>query len=218
MINRLEKIDKAKKLRVNGNSLSSIASNLDVAKSTAYLWCKDIELSLEQKKSIRKQNLGYKLGALANKVKRQKEIAIIRQKSLKELEPLDKNDLLRLKDIGTMLYWAEGTKKNVVDITNSDPELIKIGMLWFRKVCGVKDEKFRASIFYHSGQDETAMKEYWSKVSGIPLEQFTKSIFKKEGTGHRKNILYYGTCKIRVNDKNLLHRILTWMTQLHIQK
>ncbi len=217
MIDRLEKIGKAKEMRRNGNTLSKIACDLQIAKSTAHLWCQNIQLSQEQKISIRKQNLGYKLGALANKVKRQKEIAVIKQQSLVEIEPLDKNNLVRLKDIGTMLYWAEGTKKNVVDITNSDPEIIKIGMLWFRKVCGVEDNKFRASVFYHSGQNEIAIKKYWSDISGIPLGQFTKSMFKKEGTGHRKNILYHGTCKIRVNNKNLLHRILTWMEQLHIK-
>ena len=217
MIQRLEKISKAKYLREDGKSLNEIATTLNVAKSTASLWCRGIELSQKQKDNLGLKNQGYILGALANKVKRQKEVAIIRKRSLGEIEPLDKNDLKRLKDIGTMLYWAEGTKKNVVDITNSDPEIIKIGMLWFRKVCGVEEDKFRASIFYHFGQNEIEIKKYWSDISGIPLEQFTKSMFKKEGTGHRTNILYNGTCKIRINNKNLLYRILTWMEQLHIQ-
>jgi len=216
MIQRLEKISKAKLLRKEGKSLNEIANTLNVAKSTTSLWCQNIELSQKQKNKLGLKNRGYIKGALANKIKRQKEIATIRKNSLNEIEPLNKNDLIRLKDIGTMLYWAEGTKKNVVDITNSDPEMIKVGMLWLRKVCGVENDKFRASIFYHLGQDENEMKNYWSKITGIPLTQFTKSMFKKEGTGHRRNILYNGTCKIRVNSKNLLHRILTWMEQLHI--
>lgn len=217
MVIRQEKIKTARLLRAKGKSLSKIADSLNIAKSTACLWCKDIQLSQEQRKNISRLNQGYKLGALANKIKRQKEITIIRQRSLKEIERLDKNDLERLKDIGTMLYWAEGTKKNVVDITNSDPELIRIAMFWLREICGVENNKFRASIFYHSGQDEIEIKKYWSKITKIPLEQFTKSIFKKEGTGHRKKILYYGTCKIRVNNKDLLCRILTWIEQFHIK-
>jgi hypothetical protein len=48
------------------------------------------------------------------------------------------------------------------------------------------------------------------------LSQFQKSILKKEGTGHRKNILIYGTCKIRVCDCDLLHKILAEIDQLKI--
>lgn len=216
MINRQKKISIARYLRQTGKSLTEISDGLHIAKSTAHLWCLDIQLSQNQKTIIRNRNQGYKLGALANKEKRQKEVFLIKQKSAKEIERFNKNDLKRLKDIGAMLYWAEGTKKNVVDITNSDPEIIKIAMLWFRKICCVADDKFRASIFYHSGQNEDEMKKYWSEISGIPLNQFTKSMFKEEGTGHRRNILYNGTFKIRVNNKNLLYRILTWIEQLHI--
>ena len=45
----------------------------------------------------------------------------------------------------------------------------------------------------------------------IPIPQFGKSYIKREGTGHRKNILYNGTIKIEVCDKNLLHKILGWI-------
>lgn len=216
MLKNVEKFNSARDLRKGGQSYSEISEALHVSKSTVCIWCKDIQLNQEQKQNIAKKNQGYKLGALANKIKRQKEIEVIRSEAFKEITSLDKNDARRLKDIGTMLYWAEGTKKNVVDITNSDPEIIKIGMSWLRNICGVKDHQFRASIFYHAGQDENEIKEYWSKITDIPLNQFTKSIFKKEGTGHRKRVLYNGTCKIRVNNKNLLHRILAWIEQLYI--
>lgn len=209
--------NKAKKLRKSGKSLADIGRILGVAKSSVSIWCRDIKLADSQIKKLKNNNRGSALGALANKIKREKEICSIKTLAKKQIEILDSNDLKRLRDIGTVLYWAEGTKKHVVDITNSDPQIIKIAMLWFRKICKVDEKKFHISIYYHSGQKEEEIKNYWSNVTRVPLNQFYKSIFKKEGTGQRKNVLYYGTCKIRINDCDLLHRILAWIEQLHLQ-
>jgi hypothetical protein len=205
----------AQELRQHGKSLSWISAELGVAKSSVSLWCRFIDLDEKQKNLLFSRANSPKNGALANKLKRQKELDVISQMARLEINRLTTNDLVRLKDIGTVIYWAEGTKKNLVDITNSDPEMIKVAMAWFRLICGVEESKFRACIYYHTGQDELKIRQYWSGITGIPLEQFHKSIFKKEGTGHRKNILEFGTCKIRVCDRNLLHRILTWIRQLY---
>lgn len=154
---------------------------------------------------------------MSNKNKRQKQLLDISIAAKAEIVPFDPNDLERLKDIGTTLYWAEGGKRHKkVDITNSDPQIIRIGMHWLRVICKVPEHRFKATIYYHAGQNEEEIKQYWSTVTGIPLTQFGKSIFKKEGTGHRKRILYYGTCKVVVCDADLLHRILTWIKQLHL--
>jgi hypothetical protein len=48
-------------------------------------------------------------------------------------------------------------------------------------------------------------------VTGIPIAQFGRSHIKREGSGHRKNVLYKGTVKINIFDKNLLHKILGWI-------
>lgn len=206
----------ARELRNQGKSLRSISLLLGVAKSSVSLWCQDIALTSQQAEKLKSRFDAPKRGALANKVKRHREVEKIRRSARPQLLKISMNDIKRLRDIGTVLYWAEGTKSRVVAITNSDPEMIKVAMLWFRNVCLVPEEKFRVSIYYHSGQNEKEIKEYWAKITKVPLDQFHKSILKKEGTGHRKNILYNGTCKVLVCDKNLLCRILTWIEQLHI--
>lgn len=217
MIDYAAKRSRAKSLRKQGKSLGEISKILHVAKSSVSLWCRDIKLTKNQIDVLKSKPNGSKLGALANKIKRQNEINLIRLAARSEITPFKADDLARLKDIGAIIYWAEGTKKNVVDITNSDPEMIKIAMNWFREICGVKDDKFRLSIFYHAGQNEFEIKKFWSEITKVPISQFHKSMLKKEGTGHRKNVLYNGTCKIRVHDKDLLYRILTWIEQLYIK-
>ena len=113
-----------------------------------------------------------------------------------------------MKLAGLMLYWAEGNKRNSVGVSNSDSELIRFMMKWFREVCSVSDERFKIYLNIHSGQDEIEIKKFWSNIIGLPVSQFGKSYIKKEGTGHRKNILYNGTIKIQICDKDLLYKIL----------
>ena len=109
------------------------------------------------------------------------------------------------------LYWAEGDKTGRVGLSNSDPRLIELMMKWFRACCQVPEGKFRVYLHRHSGQDDQAMKFFWQGVTGLPLSQFGKSFVKQEGTGHCKKRLYYGTIKINVSNRNLLHRIHGWI-------
>lgn len=149
------------------------------------------------------------MGSKATQAKRAKETAEIKGKAKLEISCLSKNEF---NLAGIMLYWAEGAKSaKYVDITNSDPLLIKFMVSWLRIICEVPKDKFRASLNLHSGQNEEEIKEYWSKITNIPINQFRKSYFKKEGSGYRKNKLYKGTIKIRVCDNNLLHKILGWI-------
>jgi hypothetical protein len=209
--------EQARELRKQGKSLGWIARQVGVAKSTVSLWCRDLALTDEQKALLVKTYDARMAGARANKSKREAQIVTVRTLAKLEIDPLDPTDLKRLKDIGTVLYWAEGGKrKRSIDMTNSDPEIMRIAMLWFREICHVPEERFRVAIYYHYNQNEDKIKRYWSEVTGIPLSQFHKSIFKKEGTGHRKRVLHHGTCKVRVGDADLLHRVLAWIEQLHL--
>ena len=209
--------EQARALRSQGYSLKSISLRLGVAKSSVSVWCKGIVLSPERIGELRSRLSAPKLGALANRLKRQQQVNYIRTEARKNFPKLSSEETIRLRDIGTAFYWAEGTKVgNSVDFTNSDPEMVKTAMAWLRIVCQVPENKFRLSVYYHANQDEDVIKDFWSKVTQVPLNQFTKSNLKKEGSGHRKNILYMGTCKVRVCDKDLLYRILTWIQQLHL--
>lgn len=217
MLKKVIEYQKARLLRQGGKSLKEISDILGVAKSSVSLWCKKITLSNDRIIQLRSRKNAPKNGAQANRTKRQKELALIREEAQLEVVPFTADQLDRLKDIGTIIYWAEGTKKRLVDITNSDPYIIRLAMRWFREICHVPESKFRISVFYHYNHDEEKLRDYWSRLTGVPLTQFHKSIFKQEGTGHRKNRHEFGTCKVRICDKNLLHRILTWVGQFHLE-
>lgn len=196
-----------------GFSYKEIMRFFPVAKSTVSNWCKDIVLAKSQIERLqeRKKQGSYAAGlkgSKANQDRRAEEVRQIKESAKSEV-PLLMNDNFWIA--GLMLYWAEGNKSHSVGISNSDQNIICFMMKWFRKICKVSDQKFRAQLHLHSGQNEKAIKIYWSEITGISIPQFHKSHIKKEGTGHRKNILYNGTLKIGICNLNLLYKIQGWI-------
>ncbi|TSC88015.1 MAG: Uncharacterized protein G01um10147_246 [Microgenomates group bacterium Gr01-1014_7] len=105
---------------------------------------------------------------------------------------------------GLALYWGEGHKKsrNRVGFCNSDPKMIKFLILWLVKYLGVKlaDLRCRVGINVIHTKREQVVREYWSKIIGIPLSQFNSTSFKKV---NNKKIYenfneHYGTLDIGV--------------------
>ena len=210
-----EKKEVVQNLRHQGLSYKEIRQRIPFAISKSIIsdWCKDIELTELQKDRLQKlfkegSYRGRLLGSKVTQTRRANEVREIKEKAGLEISSLSKNEF---KLAGLMLYWAEGNKSQSAGISNSDPELIRFMMRWFRDICGVPDNKFKIYLNIHSGQDDNHIKKFWSGIINLPVSQFGKSYIKKEGTGHRKNILYNGTIKIQICDKNLLYRILGWI-------
>ncbi|MBM3205663.1 hypothetical protein FJZ41_02315 [Candidatus Shapirobacteria bacterium] len=208
MIPRWKIKEKVRKLRGKGLSYKDIQKVIPVAKSTISIWCKDITLTQEQRIALGKRYDVQHKGAQVNHLKRKNEIQQIRNQAKQEIIKSSKNPF---KVAGLMLYWAEGNKTQQVGVCNSDPTLIQFMMDWFRKVCNIPERKFKAYLNLHSGQDEKKVKKFWSKITKIPISQFGKTYIKPEGIGFKKNILYNGTIRIIICDKDLLYRILAWI-------
>ena len=114
--------------------------------------------------------------------------------------------------VGVSLYWAEGAKNftESVKFSNSDPVMIELMMLWFRKICRVPQRKFRISVHIHNLHSRPNIESYWSKITGVPKSQFYKTQIKKSSLGQRRNILYEGTCTICVGNKALFRKMQGW--------
>jgi len=216
--NKRYEYEKARALRRRGWSYNKIIANTKVAKSTVSVWCKDIRLSNTQKRALvsnSRKIIGQRLGAKANHDKRVLEIASVRGSAKEEITSLDRN---ALHVAGTMLYWAEGTKTKNTAICNSDPRIIKFMVVWIKNIFGIHPRQLTAGLHIHYQDDEKKIKRYWSKLTGIPLQNFSKSFIKPKGTGHRTNILPNGIIRIYINGKgtgNLRHRILAWAEKVY---
>jgi len=206
-----EKI-KAIRLRKMGKSYGEILKKVDVSRGTLSVWLRDIKLTSKQKeglyKTLRRKN-AYK-GAKAQQEKRIKRTKQIVIEARKEVKDLTKNPLFLA---GLMLYWAEGDKsdeREKVKFSNSDPSMIMFMMEWFRKICKVPENKFRICLHIHELHCRKDIKEYWSRIAGVPFSQFHKTQIKPTSLKQRKNKLYNGTCAVTIYDKDLFRRIKGW--------
>ncbi|GEM_PF-111639 len=209
-----QKKEQIQALRQQGFSYREILDRLPfrVAKGTVSRWCKDIELAPEHLDRLDQLKSG---SWYRNRLKGSKTIQNRRAEEIGRIEETARREVPRLtqKELwlaGLMLYWAEGSKKQKVEFSNSEPKIIRFIMKWLRVFCQIPEGKIKAYLNIHSGQDDQRAKAFWAEVTGLPLSQFGKSYVKKEGTGHRKNVLYHGTIKITICNKNLLHTIRGW--------
>jgi len=97
-------------------------------------------------------------------------------------------------------------------IANSDPSLILLMVKWFEKMLGVPPLKLKAWLNIYPQQNDLELKQFWSRLTDIPFENFGKSFVKPRNKGYKKNNLYYGTIKIRIpKGTNMRHRFFGWI-------
>lgn len=201
----------AQRLRKQGKSYGEIKRMLGVSKSTLSFWLKDVLLSPEHRSRLyTKQIQILSLGPKSQKERRAKEIERIIKEANKEIEmPLSKQTLLLM---GAALYWAEGSKGNRFQVTNSDPVLIAFMIRWIKEIFGITAKDLKAKLNIYPQQNDLFIQKFWSNLTGIPLQNFLKSYVKPMSTGYKKNNLYYGTIRIEVpKSSNMCHRTFGWI-------
>ncbi len=102
------------------------------------------------------------------------------------------------KELGAMLYWAEGDKarESMVALTNTDPKVMIYFAKWFRKYFSVDESRLRCRLYIWENLDEEKAKQFWSEKLNIPLSQFTKSYISKSKPKIRKRRHKYGVCRL----------------------
>jgi len=208
--------NKAIELRRKGSSIKDIAKRIKIAKSTVSLWCRDIELTSEQierlcQKRIKGGYPGRIKGARMQYERRIKKIKKYNKEGIKQVGKLSNRDLLIA---GLALYWGEGSKKTrSVSLSNSDPKIIKFAIKFLKRIFNIDKNRLSAYIginqLHESRVEE--VENYWSKITGIPREQFTKTtLIKAKNKKNYSNFsVHYGTITIKVRkSSDLYYRIM----------
>jgi transcriptional regulator with XRE-family HTH domain len=213
----------ARKLRKEGCSILDISKKLSVSKSSVSLWCRDIELSLVQIQRLHASMVagslpGRLLGSEAQKkkrIERQQEAIIEAQKEFSDLKNLP------FFFLGLGLYWGEGDKKAHIRFFNSDPEVIKVMIVWFQDILEAHQEDFMVYLNLNEAHKKRIPEiiEYWSFITGIPKNQFRKPSLVK--VAHKKTYdnpeLYKGTlCVAIAKSRRRLYKVLEWIRLVHM--
>jgi hypothetical protein len=206
---------KAKELRKSGKSIKEIKKFLGVSLSSISLWVRDVELSKKQLKALylnkKTGNLKGSIIAAQNKVKKRELIT-------QQLKQEGFDEIGKLKDrerflVGASIYAGEGGKTDRdISFVNSDPKLIKFMIDWFKDFCDVPTIKLRGSLYIHDDLSEVKARKFWSKLTKIPLSQFTKSYIAKNNLKRlRKSKHENGIFRIQISNANLHRKIMGWV-------
>jgi len=113
---------------------------------------------------------------------------------------------------GTVLYWGEGAKTcPYLLLANTDPAALRIFIQWTRSYHD-RDAEFVLSLHLHHGNDESRARHWWTESLNLDDPDFTKTYIKPPGTGHRKNKLPHGVCRVRMRrSADAWHRTMAWI-------
>ena len=211
-LHRWERRELGKALRRLGLTYSEIREVIPVPKSTLSNWCHGISLTDTQVDAIRLRSHSPAGVPRDTQRKRRAEIEQIRLSAASAASGLIDDALFVA---GVALYWAEGSKsRNDLAISNTDPFVLTLFVGWVRSYLD-EDAEFRLSLHLHDGNDEAMAQAYWRGALDLPSAEFTKSFVKPPGTGHRKNQLAHGVCRVRVcRSADHWHRTMEWIQHM----
>lgn len=198
-------VEKAKALRSRGKTYSEIMKELKLKlpKSTISSWCENVCLpSWYQAKidKLNKKNLtnGQKIALVSNRIKREKFLRSLLEKNKHIAEKVRSGDVL--KALLAILYLGEGSKwksHSGLILGSSDPIIIKLYLKFLELCYGIKSEILKCRISYRADQNLNQLQKYWSKITGIPLKNFYKTIPNPRTVGKpTKKKEYKGVCVI----------------------
>jgi len=194
-LRRWERRELGKALRRLGLTYGEIREIIPVPKSTLSDWCRDVELSRSQVEVIRARLPSQKGVPKDSQWRRRVEIEQIRAQAKAFAEEHCHDSFFVA---GVILYWAEGSKwRNDFAVANTDPAALRLFVAWVRAYLD-RQAEFRLSLHLHQGNDEERAQSYWRTQLGLQDAKFTKTYIKPRGTGHRKNRVPAGVCRVRV--------------------
>lgn len=212
-----EEKEQARLLREGGMSLNEIVHEVGVSKASVSLWVRDIKLSDKQKKKLSAHGRSIesvekrRINRITNTLARHQKVI---DAAKENIPTLSKHELLL---VGTALYWGEGGKTNrgMARISNADPKVIQFMMRFFKEICGVPPKKFRGHVHTFSHLNAENAEKYWSRVSGIPRQQFYKTYSKPSvASKGKRDSLPHGTFQIYVCDTTIFLTIKGWIEKL----
>lgn len=203
-------------MRKNGKSYNEIHTALKIPQATLSDWFSREEWS----KAVRSQLVvstreGNKIRLVAlNKMRGEsleRSYAQAREEATEELKTL-KYDPLFIS--GVMLYWGEGAKdpKQGVKLVNSDPRMIRHYVSFLKHSCGIPVESIKAHLIIYPDIEEKTARAYWSKMGGLPWENFTKSVVIQGR--HPTRRLGWGVCSVAVSSTYFKAKMLEWVRLL----
>lgn len=207
-------------LRKQGFSYNMIAAQTGLSKSTLSDWLSEVRFvpNDEVKARIGRARTA---AVLAQQQRKMQSLKLARARAERDIGRLSKRDLQML---GLGVYIGEGSKNSgITRVANSNPQIIKLCLRWFKKIFVLKKENFRVRIHLYPDNDLQNTLRFWSDELQIPLSQFQKTqIDRRVGKKmFKRGKLPYGTAHVTVQSMGrpehgvfLQRRINAWIEKV----
>jgi hypothetical protein len=196
----------ARELRSRAWTLSDIAAELGVAKSSVSRWVRDVEFTPNPRRTGRKRG--------PNKLEQAKiaEIERCRVDGIARIGDLNAREFLMG---GLGLYAGDGSKTpGSVKFSNSNPAMIRFFCLWFRHFFEIDESRMRVQLYLHADLDLDRAIRHWVDVTDIPKENFTKLYRAVVDQSRRHNRHINGCCHVVYASTHVHREIIGLMDAL----
>jgi transposase-like protein len=207
----------ARKLRrEEGASINEIARRIGAAKSSISRWVRDIDLTDEQRESLRVAAYNGHIKGRTMTVRLRREARVMAQEDGR----MRAQQSDAFFTAGCMLYWAEGSKdRNRVEFTNSDPEMVRFFVRFLKTYWDLRDEEIRlaCNLFADHLDKQRDIEQFWLDVAQLPVESLRKSrvnVYSKYSKKKRQNRLPHGTCRVTVARTRVVQAIYGGIQEL----
>lgn len=206
---------RAIKLRQKGKSVNEIAKILDIPKSTVSVWCRNIKLTRKQiERLIARQKSGSYKGRMKflERIRRERleQVDKLKIEGVREVGNVNKRDLFIA---GIAMYWSEGVtspNSDEVSFSNSDAKMVLLMKRWFEEICDILSNQIVIQVRINRAHKHRIkeIENYWSKLTKLPLDQFSKTILIKSRLKkvYPDDSTYYGTIRMKVRRGARLRR------------
>ena len=213
---KTEERRKARDLRARGWSIKEIERHLGVSRSSVSRWVRGVELEPEMRQALVAKVRPGPLIAAERKAARARSVRLGYQVEGRRLARERSAEYAA----GCALYWAEGSReRNVVKLTNSDPEMLAYFADFLRTQFGVSsaDIVIRCNLFADHLQRQEEIEDVWLKRLGLArssLRASTINTYSKYSKKKRTNKLPYGTCALLVYSTKIAQTLLGSIQEL----
>lgn len=206
-----------------GLSYREIRRSVPVAKATLSLWLRSVGLARPQVQRLTEKRLaaGRRGAEKVHRERLERVAQTVSHATLEASERVHQRDVLWL--VGTVLYWAEGTKPKewrpnvLVEFSNTDVRMLLVARARLQLCCGVTDADITYMLQIHKSADLQSARDFWERRLHIASGRLRIYLKKHNPSPGRKNTerAYCGTIKMRVRRSTLLnHRIVGWIQGL----
>jgi hypothetical protein len=195
-------------LRRQGYLFTEIASELQIARSTAHNWTYALILSNAEEKRLQLRTAALQHAKMVNLANLRRQHNLERERLLLERARAIVANIVDTEDhqkiMCAVFFWCEGTKdvSGGIKFTNADPIMVRKFLALLRASFEIDEKKFRALIHLHEYHNPSVQLKFWSGVTGIPHTQFHKSYIKPH-TGKNRHAGYPGCLSLRYLDASL---------------